>query len=295
MSDAAEPVSLEHLKPHRRLILERAVLSGVVGLVPVPLIDDLLTEVVRGKLVRRLADQRQVDLTPSAVLILAEERQVTMARNATLTAVSLVALRYAWRKVFVALALSRRVEEMVHTYQIGTLFDHYCARHHVGAGVQGPDAARLRFAIDQAVAAVHHEYATQAFKKSGAAIGRTATRVPGGLWDLVSRLWRRAPPPSAAAPEAAAAAIVDEVEATLEREGLLRKAARLVDEEMGAAGAAYLGALVARFDAVYAQLLQQEAAVAAAHAAEPAPEPAAAPGPGAPGDPGAGTPPKAAG
>jgi hypothetical protein len=266
MSDAASSDGLEHLKAHRRLILERSVLAGAVGLVPVPLLDDLLTGLVRGRLVRRLADERQVDLTPSAVLILAEERQVTMARNATLTAVSLLALRYAWRKVFVVLALSRRVEEMVHTFQIGTLFDHYCARHHVGAGVQGPDAARLRFAIDQAVAALHHDLATQAFKKSGETIARTATRVPVGLWDLVRHLWRRAPEASAEAP---AAQIVDEVTETFEREGLLRKAARVADDEMGAAGAAYLGALVARFDAIYGHLLQQEAAAAAGKEAAP--------------------------
>ncbi len=157
MSDAAERDPLEHLKAHRRLILERSVLAGVVGLVPVPLIDDLLTGLVRGRMVRRLAEERKVDLTPSAVLILAEERQATMARNATLTAISLVALRYAWRKVFVALALSRRAEEMAHTFQIGTLFDHYCARHHVGAAVKGAEAARLRYAMEQAQQGLHRD------------------------------------------------------------------------------------------------------------------------------------------
>jgi uncharacterized protein (DUF697 family) len=241
MSDAADTGGLDHLKVHRRLILERSILAGVVGLVPVPIIDDLLTGLVRGRMVRRLAEERQVDLTPSAVLILAEERQVTMARNATLTAVSLLALRYAWRKVFVVLALSRRVEEMVHTFQIGTLFDHYC----------------LRFAIDQAVSSLHHELATEAFKKSGATIVGAAKRVPVGLWDLVRHLGRRGE-------DVPAEQIVDDVTETFEREGLLRKAARVVDDEMGAAGAAYLASLVARFDTIYGQLLQQEAAAAAA-------------------------------
>jgi hypothetical protein len=279
MSDAAGSDGLEHLKAHRRLILERSILAGAVGLVPVPLLDDLLTGLVRGRLVRRLAEARQVDLTASAVLILAEERQVTLARNATLTAVSLVALRYAWRKVFVVLALSRRVEEMVHTYQIGTLFDHYCARHHVGAGVQGPDAARLRFAIDQAVESLHHDLATQAFKKSGETIARTATRVPVGLRDLLRSLWHRAPD---AAP-APAEQIVDEVTESFEREGLLRKAARIVEDEMGVAGAAYLSALVARFDAAYGHLLKQEAAAAAAKEPAPAAPPADTPSGGGPG------------
>jgi hypothetical protein len=285
MSDAAERHDLDHLKSHRRLILERSVLAGAVGLVPVPLLDDLLTGLVRGRLVRRLAEARQVDLSPSAVLILAEERQVTMARNATLTAVSLVALRYAWRKVFVVLALSRRVEEMVQTYQTGTLFDHYCARHHVGAAVQGPDAARLRFAIDQAVASVHHDLATRAFKKSSESIARTATRVPVGLRDLVRSLWHRRAEGGADAP---AEQIVDEVEETFAREGLLRKAARVVDEEMGAAGAAYLGALVERFDAIYGQLLQQEAAAAAGKEAAPAEPPPASDAGGGPAPPAGG-------
>jgi hypothetical protein len=85
------------------------------------------------------------------------------------------------------------------------------------------------------------------------------------LWDLVRHLGRRGA-------EAPAEQIVDDVTETFEREGLLRKAARVVDDEMGAAGAAYLASLVARFDAIYGQLLQQEAAAAAAKAPDTNPD-----------------------
>ena len=66
-------------------------------------------------------------------------------RNVTLTAATLIALKLAWRKFFALLAIGRRAEEMATSYQLGMVFDHYCAKVHVGAGVDrdaGGDAAR---------------------------------------------------------------------------------------------------------------------------------------------------------
>ena len=56
-------------------------------------------------------------------------------RNATLTAATLLALKLAWRKFFALLALGRRAEDMATTFQLGMLFDHYCAKLHVGGEI----------------------------------------------------------------------------------------------------------------------------------------------------------------
>jgi hypothetical protein len=237
---------IAHLAKHRRLVIEGAVLAGAVGVLPLPIVEELFTGLARGRLIRRIADRRQVDLDRSAVLVLCEDRQTTMLRNATFAAVTLLLARY-WRRVFPLLAVGRRVDEMVHTFQMGTLFDHYCARHHVGAGVKGADAARLRFAIEQVQATLHRDLLGRTFE---AAAARSAAGVRGaarGLWRLVRG--RRAAPSEDE--------VLDEVAAELSSEGFLQKAARLVDEELGAAGATYVGEMVNRFDVVWAELKKQ--------------------------------------
>jgi len=61
---------IQHLGTHRRLILGRALLAGLAGLVPVPYIDDLLAGGVRSSLVKRLAQLRHVDVDGNAVAAL---------------------------------------------------------------------------------------------------------------------------------------------------------------------------------------------------------------------------------
>ncbi|HEY3359866.1 MAG TPA: hypothetical protein VGQ83_41835 [Polyangia bacterium] len=246
------PSPVDHLVTHRRLVIEGSLLAGVVGVIPIPVVDDVLTGIARGRLFRRLADRRQVDLDRSAILVLCEDRQTTMLRNATLAALTLVLARY-WRRVFPVLAVGRRVDEMVHTFQMGTLFDHYCARHHVGAAVKGADAARLRFAMDRVQESLHRELVGRVFER---AAGRAALGLKGAPRAL-GRLFRRGP---AAATEDE---VLDEVAANLSDEGFLRKTARVVDEELGAAGATYLRELVDRFDAVWAEVKAQAEAAAA--------------------------------
>ena len=76
----------------------------------------------------------------------------------------------------------RRADEAMQTFQIGTLFDHYCARHHVGLGArrrQGQDAARRHGAGDPPRA------------RAGAR-GRVSAHAVAGSRKLAGRLARRA-------------------------------------------------------------------------------------------------------
>jgi len=84
--------------------------------------------------------------------LLGDPREGNGVRNATLTAATLIALKLAWRKFFALLALGRRADEMATSYQLGMLFDHYCAKVHVGAAVDRQQAAFLRQAIFDALA-----------------------------------------------------------------------------------------------------------------------------------------------
>src|SRR6185312_3507887 len=95
----------------------------------------------------KLGERRQVDIAQSSAELLGDPREGTAVRNATLTAATLLALKLAWRKFFALLAIGRRAEDMVTTFQLGTLFDHYCCKLHVGGEIDRTQAAILRFAI----------------------------------------------------------------------------------------------------------------------------------------------------
>jgi uncharacterized protein (DUF697 family) len=144
-------MSTDHLRVHRRLILSRALLSGAAGLLPVPYLDDLIAGQIRSTLVRRIADLRRVDVDANAVHELAEPHHGRLLQAAGTGALLLGGARQIWRKVAASILVVRRVDEAVQTFQVGTLFDHYCARHHLGLGLDGRRARALREAMEEAV------------------------------------------------------------------------------------------------------------------------------------------------
>ena len=171
----------QHLDKHRRLVLGRALLAGAAGLVPVPYLDDLLAGQVRATLVRRIAELRHVDVDGNAVAELATPHASRVLGAASVGAVVLGGARRLWRRVAASILVVRRVDEAVQTFQIGTLFDHYCARHHVGLGLDGDKARRLRLAMDEAVRHARGRALEDAFQ-----------RALGTMRKLAGRLSRRA-------------------------------------------------------------------------------------------------------
>ena len=97
--------------------------------------------------------------------------------NATLTAATLLALKLAWRKFFALLAIGRRADDMATSFQLGMLFDHYCAKVHVGAGIDRVQAAALRQAIFGALSESERQALVAAFREGGRVLGRS---LPGG-------------------------------------------------------------------------------------------------------------------
>ncbi len=166
-----------HLAVHRRLILGRALLSGAAGLVPVPYLDDLLAGQVRAGLVRRLADLRRVDVDGNAVAELATPTGSRVLHAAGLGAVLLGGAQKVWRRVAASILVVRRADEAMQTFQIGTLFDHYCTRHHVGLGLDGAKAKTLRDAMDQAIRHARGQALEDAFQRTLAGSRRLAGRV----------------------------------------------------------------------------------------------------------------------
>jgi uncharacterized protein (DUF697 family) len=181
-----------HLSVNRRLILSRALLAGTAGLVPVPYIDDLLAGAVRSSLIRRLAGIRQLDIDANAVELLAHPRASQLVHAASIGAIAVGGTRRIARRLVLTLVLVRRVDEAVQTFLLGTLFDHYASQRHVGAGLDGQRALRLRNAMDAAIRQAHSEVLTRTFRNGLRKMGAIASSVPRGAFSLLGRIRARA-------------------------------------------------------------------------------------------------------
>ena len=188
---AARP-RLEHLAENRKLIVRRSLLATAVGgVIPLPVLDDYFAGRVRAGMLIKLGERRQVDIAQSSAELLGDPREGTAVRNATLTAATLLALKLAWRKFFAVLALGRRAEDMATTFQLGMLFDHYCAKLHVGGEIDRHQAALLRFAIHGALAESERVALVTAFRDGSRVLGRSALEAPAWMSARVERAARR--------------------------------------------------------------------------------------------------------
>jgi hypothetical protein len=239
----------EHLATHRRFIVRRSLLASAVGgIVPLPVMDDYLAGRIRAGMLIQIAERRRVDLARSSAELLADPREGSAVRNATMTAATLLALKLAWRKFFMLLAVGRRGEEMATTFQVGTLFDHFCARLHIGAGVDRATSMRLREAMMAAIRQTERTALIAAFSEGGRSLGRSMGEAPswvsrrlqktmeqfvasGGNPDLVAKIEEAEGAPAEGASER-----------------WLDRAAALVESRIASIGNHYLESLLANFE-----------------------------------------------
>jgi hypothetical protein len=250
---AAEPVAppapdrLAHLADNRRLILRRSLLGTALGgFIPVPLMDDYLAGRVRAGLLMRLGQTRGVDVPAGAAEVLAEPREGSTLRNATITAVTLVALKLAWKKFFFLLAAGRGAEEMAGAFQYATLFDHYCARLHVGGALTRDQAGVLRHILFESVQATERSALVGVFRDGLKVLGRSLLEAPRWLSDRLTRIAQRfvasgGNPDVEVDVGAGAAGTGDEAR-------WLDRAAGTIEGRLAALGHDYLGALVDGFE-----------------------------------------------
>lgn len=243
-SGVPEPPT-EHLRENRRLIVRRALLATAVGgAIPIPVLDDYFAGRVKAGMLTKLAERRQVDIAQSSAELLGDPREGTAVRNATLTAATLLALKLAWRKFFALLAIGRRAEDMATTFQLGTLFDHYCCKLHVGGEIDRNQAALLRVAIFASLAESERAALIGAFQEGGRVLARSALEAPSWMSGRVERAARRwsetggrsADPGDFVEPEAG------------EEARWLDRASAAVEDRLGRVGQSYVSRLVLTFE-----------------------------------------------
>jgi hypothetical protein len=241
---------LHYLSANRGLLVKRSLLATVVGgVIPIPVVDDYVASRVRAGLLMKLAQQRQVDLPQSSAELMGDPREGSTIRNATLTAITLVALKLAWRKVFALLAAGRGAEEMVNTFQFAILFDHYCAKIHVGAAVDRQRASELRALIHQTVDRTEKAALIAIFRDGSKILGRSLLEAPRWLTTRLGTLaqrWTSTRGDVAATFDPAADVAAGQTQ-------WLDRASAAIEERLGLLGTDYLALLIDDFDRRWAE------------------------------------------
>jgi hypothetical protein len=258
--ETPRPERVAHLAANRSLIVKRSLLASAIGgVIPIPVVDDYVAGRVRAGLLLKLAEQRKVDIAPSSAELMGDPREGSTVRNATVTAMTLVALRLAWRKFFALLAVGRGAEEMATTFQFATVFDHYCSEVHVGGPIDRERAAALRTVIHDTISDHEKAALVAIFRDGGKVLGRSILEAPGWVQNRLVTLAQRwistrgdvnaTLDPGAGLPEGAETQWLDRAAATIDGrlQGLSNYLAELIDnfetrwqaaqEELAGAGA----------------------------------------------------------
>jgi len=246
--EAKDPKRLAHLSEMRPLIIRRSLLAaGLSGLIPIPVMDEYVAGRVRAGLYLKIATARHVDLPQPAADLLSDPQDPSMARVATGLAATLIVMKLAWRKVFALMAAGRGAEDMATNFQFATLVDHYCARLHVGGAVTRPGAAQLHRLIHTSIDHTEKGKLVTAFRDGGRILGKSVLEAPRWISQRLNAYAQRwAASGGRGAPFDPAADLPPEDAEGTER--WLDRAARVVEESVGALGNDYLGGLVDRFE-----------------------------------------------
>lgn len=247
--------SREHLAANRRLILGRAIASAAAGAVPIPLVDDWMADTTLSSAYRRIADSRQVDVDATAVKNLVQGRTepvslLSLANNAVFYRVATRGIRRA----VLALTVLRRARAAASNFVHLTLFDHYCARLHRGAGLDAHTALELRELMALAIAQTPGGLSLGPFRRGLALAARATARAPLELADTLSggRLRRLL----GAGADVAPAEMVSPLDrlidtAVADETSFPGRALAAIEVQLSAEGNPYIDAILTRFESLW--------------------------------------------
>lgn len=258
----AEPVApdgeqdLSHLSKHRGLIIRRALLASAIrGFLPVPMLDDTLANRVAAGLFAKLAAGHQVDLPPASAALLAERWSGGTGSRLTFAAAAALVAKFAGRKFLALLAAGRGAEDMARTFHRATLFDHYCAKLHVGGPISAETVTALAAQVDAELRGMPLGPALAAFTAGGRIMGRSLLEAPRWVSRRLSSLAERFVH-SGGNPDAVHAVPVPESG----EDAWLDRAAQAVEDALAHAGNQHLLPVVRGFEARWRQERQSASA-----------------------------------
>lgn len=243
----------DYLSQHRRMIIGRSIAASMAGMVPVPILEEWLTSIIRRGTLRRIAIARDVDLDEEALRRIADGN--TPPPQWTEMALGTLAYKIVsrtWRKLIYAYVATRRTQAAARNFVIGTLFDHYCTRLHVGMGLDGEAGGRLRAIMDRAIADTPGGLGERLFRNGAVAAAKATAQAPLELLDVASggrvrKLLSRGEDEVTA---------VEEVDQALEaqlrqQDSFLARTATAVELQLSADANPYLDDLIENFETLW--------------------------------------------
>ncbi|MEW5851388.1 MAG: hypothetical protein AB2A00_21545 [Myxococcota bacterium] len=229
----AGPTPLPDLFPY-------AALTGALGFLPLPFLDEYANAQVRGAMLNHVAARHGLSLDPYARERLARgyKPSTGVARRVGLKAVGLV-----FRRVFAVLNAGVAAEDAAQTLILGHLFDRYCTLMHdrsEGRTVVGEMAAiRIRGALDSAVLKASRSARKDLFQRSMSRALGSLRDLPSGVVDTLRQLVKRRP--------LGAERMVDQL--IQEEQGYFTRVAERAVSALNGMGNAYLQRVQEAFDA----------------------------------------------
>jgi hypothetical protein len=242
-----------YLDGQRRRIIARAVASSLARALPLPFLDDWAIGAVLGTGYRRIAAAYGVDIDDDALktLVHGTARPPSIVDIATGGVLMRIASKAA-RRWMLAITAVNGARNAARTFVTMTLFEHYCARLHQGASIQGAAALALREEIGRAIDSTPGALAFQPFRRGALAAARASMRAPLQLADLASRgALRRLL--AARKSEVTEAEAVDDVDQTVEqalesKTGFLARTVAAVELQLSAEANPFLDSALDNFD-----------------------------------------------
>ncbi len=243
-------VRRSHLELHRRTIIGRSLAASLAGAIPIPVVDEWLQGVIQHSTFRRLARDYHIELDHYALdrLVYGESGETTLDDLLSASG-ALGLLSRRWRRVFAAYLATRRAREAARYFVRFTLFDHYCAKLHVGFGVYGDAGLELHQLIESAIEQTPGFLGGRPFRRGLLAIARTMVETPIELIDIASRgNFRRL-----LARNSDNIQVAEEVDVALERqlakeESFLTRTAAVIEIQLSAQGNPYLDRVIENFE-----------------------------------------------
>lgn len=252
MTTTALATRRDYLDGARRSIIARSIAGSLAGALPLPFLDDWAVGAIVGRGYRKIALSHGVDLDDDAVKTLVHGTSLppSLIDLAAGGIIARVAGKAA-KKMMLAVAAINRARSAAQTFTRMTLFDHYCARLHVGLALDGITALALREAIDRTIENTPGALAFHPFRRAAAGAFRAAVRAPLELADLASggRVRKLLAKPS----EVTEPEVVEELDQVIEnalanKTGFLSRSVASVEVQLSADANPYLDAAIENLD-----------------------------------------------
>jgi hypothetical protein len=195
---------------NQNLITTHAVLVGLTPLIPIPLLDDMAKSYFQRRLVRKLAEKYNLNLSTKDIKTLADDTDSGCLLGC-LGMVLLYPIKKIFRKIFFFLEWKRAIDIVSRTYHQGYLFEYVFQEKWCSPA--GPrNAAEVRSAIDK----VCNETNTNPIEHSVRSTFNQSKDVLKGAADMLKRSMQRSPgKPTEESIERAAEAVEEEEEREL--------------------------------------------------------------------------------